>query len=207
MSTPNRVRGAWACLVVTLMLAAAAPTSAQTGERRFQVGVQLTTVASGEFDDTDTGFGGRVSWHPVGLVGVEAEVGLFPGDFAARPAFSRHRIEGLFGVTLGPRIGRLRPFARLRPGFVRFGEAPRPFACIAIFPPPLPCALAGGKTVSVTDLGGGAEWISGRAILRLDVGDRLVRYPGPAFTSDRTAHQDAFVSHDLRVAVGAGLAF
>lgn len=195
-------------VVLAVVLASATAIEAQTDAGRFQAGVQIVTVAAGEFDDTDTGVGARVSWQPTPLVGIEAELGLFPGEFADEPAFSRRRLEGLFGITAGPRLGSLRPFVKIRPGFVTFAEAPRPFACIRIFPPPLPCALAAGETVPAIDLGGGLEWLPGRrAFVRFDIGDRVVRYPGPALTSDRTAHQDAFVRHDLRIALGAGARF
>ena len=108
----------------------------------------------GEFEDTDVGIGVHFSWHPMVVVGAEAEVGIYPENFAGVPAFSGSRVEGLFGVTVGPGIGRLRPFAKLRPGFVTFHEAPEPLACIAIFPPPLPCALASGRTVFAIDWAG-----------------------------------------------------
>jgi hypothetical protein len=208
MGRPLHRHARAACLVAACLIGSAPSPAAQTEPQRFQAGVQLTAIASGEFDDTDLGIGGRVSWHPNGVLGVETEIGLFPGDFARRPAFSRSRVEALFGITAGPRIGRLRPFARVRPGFVRFDEAPAPFACILIFPPPLPCVLAGGATVAAIDLGGGAEWTAReRTFVRVDLGDRLMRYPGPAFTSDRTARQGSFAGHDLRVTIGAGLAF
>jgi hypothetical protein len=194
-------------VILTLLLAGATSTSAQTDQRQFQAGVHLAAIDSGEFNESDIGVGGRLSWHPGGLVGIEGELGLFSGDFAGRPAFSRRRIEGLFGITAGPRVGRLRVFAKARPGFVRFNEAPQPFACILIFPPPLSCAMAGGETVGAIDLGGGAEWSIGRNALRIDVGDRMMRYPGPALSSDRTAHEESFFGHDLRVAIGAGFGF
>ena len=53
------------------------------------------------------------------------------------------------------RIGRARLFGRLRPGLLRFGEAPGPIACILIFPPPLSCQLAAGKTLFALDVGAG----------------------------------------------------
>jgi hypothetical protein len=181
---------------------------AQTDERNVQLGVNLSAVSSGEFDSTDLGVGGRVSWHPVDLLGAEAEVTFYPSDFADEPAFSSSRLEGLFGVTIGPRIGRLRPFAKLRPGFVRFAEAPEPFPCILIFPPPLRCQLAAGETVLALDIGAGIEFLmTERAFARVDVGDRAVRFPGLVLDSDGTQREDAFFSHDFRFQLGGGLRF
>src|SRR5260221_651600 len=123
----------------------------------FELGVQLPVVRSGEFDRTDTGIGGRVAWRPTTPMGIEAEVNLYPRDFPGGTAFSRGRVEGLFGVTLGPTFKRARPFARLRPGFVQFREAPGPLVCVLIFPPPLSCTLASGRTVFALDVGGGVD--------------------------------------------------
>ena len=168
----------------------------------------LAGAVSGEFDTTDTGVGGRVSWHPVELVGVDAELAFYPRDLGDRVPFSAGRVEGLFGATVGPRLGSLRPFGKIRPGFLTFREAPAPIACILIFPPPLRCTLAGGRTLFALDVGGGVEWqSSGRAYVRLDAGDRIVRYPVPTIDSRGTIQRESLSSHDLRFSVGAGLRF
>jgi len=105
-------------------------------------------------------------------------------------------------------VGRARLFARVRPGFLRVQEAPGPLVCLAIFPPPLTCELASGRTLTVFDLGGGVDVAMGeRTFVRMDAGDRLVKYPGPVFDTDRKVHDEAFFGHDLRVAVAGGLRF
>jgi hypothetical protein len=182
-------------VITTAVLVAAGPDSAvaQSSPDRFELGVQIASAISSQFDRTDAGLGGRFSWHPAGLVGIEAEIDLYPGDFPGQRPFSRGRTEGLFGVTVGPSFDHVRPFARLRPGFMRFREAPQPFPCILIFPPPLSCALASGRTVFAFDIGGGVEvFATRRTFVRVDAGDRLLRYPGPAFDNNRTARVDAF---------------
>lgn len=181
---------------------------AQAGQGRFELGVQLTSAISSEFDEADLGVGGRFSWHPTGLIGIEAEIDGYPGDFPDPRPFSRARIEGLFGATVGPALGRVRPFARLRPGFISFREAPQPIVCILIFPPPLSCVLASGRTMFALDIGGGVEvFATRRTFVRVDAGDRLLKYPGPAFDTDRTAHAEGFFGHDFRFALGGGLTF
>jgi hypothetical protein len=58
------------------------------------------------------------------------------------------------------------------------------------------------------DIGGGVEVsLTDRTLLRIDVGDRAVRYSGPAFDRNGEAHEDAFFGHDLRITVGAGVVF
>jgi hypothetical protein len=172
---------------------------------RFEIGAQVVSIRSSEFDRADTGIGGRFSSHPIDVIGLEAEMTFYPGDFPDRSPFSRSRIEGLFGVTVGPRLGSVRPFAKLRPGFVTFRG--RPVACILIFPPPLSCVLAEGHTVFALDIGGGIELFAGpRTLIRVDAGDRLMKYPGPSFRDGRVA-QDDFFSHDFRMSAGAGVRF
>jgi hypothetical protein len=183
--------------------------AAQQDDSRFQVGGQVTSVASSEFDTTDVGFGARVSWNPVGLVGAEAEMTFYPDDLGVEGSeFSRGRVEGLFGMTVGPMIGPVRPFGKVRPGFVTFQEAPNPIVCVLIFPPPLSCTLAAGTTVFALDIGGGLELFpTARTFVRLDAGDRMVRYPGPALGSNGMVREEAFFSHDFRFAIGAGVRF
>ena len=181
---------------------------AQIPSQRFEVGVHVSSVTSGEFDGSDAGVGGRFTWFPVESAGVESEVTLYPGGFPDESPFSRGRTEGLFGITVGPRLERVRPFARLRAGFLNIREASQPFACILIYPPPLACTLAAGQTVPAFDLGGGVELLaSERLLVRIDVGDRLLKYAGPVLDADREVRNDSFYSHELRLAAGVAFRF
>jgi hypothetical protein len=88
-----------------------------------------------------------------------------------------------------------------------FRESPGPFACIAVFPPPLSCTLASGRTVFAFDVGGGVEfYATPRTFVRVDAGDLLLKYPGPVFDTNLTVRQ-TFYSHDFRFAAGAGVRF
>jgi hypothetical protein len=201
-------RGAIVIAIAGLVMAQPNPALAQSTSDRFELGAQVPSVISSQFDATDVGLGGRFAWHPVEPLGIESEINLYPEDFPDQRAFSGGRVEGLFGVTVGPRFGRLRPFARLRSGFLSIREAPQPFPCILIFPPPLSCALASGRTLVAVDIGGGVEvFATQRAFVRVDAGDRVLKYPGPVFARDFTRRDEAFFSHDFRFAAGAGLRF
>lgn len=173
----------------------------------FQVGAQVTVARSGEFDSSEFGFGGRLAWTPIALVGLESEITVYPAAFPDGLAFSGSRIEGLFGLTAGPRLGRVRAFARLRAGFLHYSG--KPIACVAIFPPPLNCLLAAGGNRPIVDLGGGVELFTGaRMFIRADAGNRMVGYPGPSFVRGMRRREDhGFFGHDLRVAIGAGFRF
>ena len=170
----------------------------------------LAVIAtSGQFDTTDAAIGGRVGWRSNPLIGIEAEVTVFPRDFPGDRPFSQGRVEALFGLTAGPSFGRLRPFAKFRPGFVTIREAAEPFACILIYPPPLACVLAIGRTLAAVDAGAGFEVGGSRGVFfRLEGGDRMIRYPGPVLDAALSRIRDgSFFDHDMRFALAAGVRF
>ena len=175
----------------------------------FEAGLHIPVARWSEFDGNDIGVGGRVTWKPSPLIGVEADLSWYPSDFPSDSfAFSGSRIEGLFGVTVGPQIDRVRPFAKVAGGFLRSAEAPEPFACIAIFPPPLNCLLAAGHTMPAFEIGGGVQFdVASSTFARVDVSGRWLRYPGPSFTSVPTVREDEFWGSDVRLSFGAGLRF
>lgn len=174
----------------------------------FEAGVHVASSEWSEFDGTDLGVGGRITWRPTSLLGVDADLTWYPSGFPDRIAFSGSRVEGLFGVTLGPQMNRIRPFAKAAAGFLRSSEAPEPFACIAIFPPPLSCLMAAGHTMPAYEIGGGVQVSTTRAsFLRIDVTDRILEYPGPTFGRDFDLIDDAFYGHALRFTIGGGFRF
>jgi hypothetical protein len=194
-----------ALLPALLVLLAATP-AARAGDSRLDASLQLSVTQHGTFDETDVGGGAQISYRLTGWLALDAHLNWFPGDLGD-PAFSGSRTQGLLGVKAGPHLGRSGVYAAVRPGFLRFGEAPAPFACILIYPPPLECSVAAGETALALDLMAGYQALLGeRTILRLEVGDGLVRYPGPAIT-DREIEDDAFWKHGLRVTVAVGWRF
>ena len=189
--------------IVAVLTFVAAPAAAQ---QHAEVAAQFVAARSSEFDATDKGLGVRFSWMPSEMIGADAEVNFFPSDLGGRTPFSVSRTEGLFGVTAGPRVGSLRPFAKLRPGCLTFRG--QPVVCILIFPPPLSCELAGGRTLFALDVGGGVELLSGsRTAIRIEAGDRMLKYPGPSFRTGGAVSQEDFYSHDFRFSAGAGVRF
>jgi hypothetical protein len=203
-----RNRTAVVLAIAGLVVARPSSAGAQSSPDRFELGAQVASAISSQFDEADVGLGARVSWHPAGWVGLEAEINGYPANFPRQSPFSRGRVEGLFGATVGGGFGRVRPFGRLRPGFLIFRESPEPLACILIFPPPLACALAPGRTLFALDIGAGVEvHATPKTFVRVDAGDLLMKFPGPALDNSRTPQQRAFFSHNFRFAAGAGLRF
>lgn len=194
-----------ALLPALLVLLAATP-AARAGDSRFDASLQLSVTQHGTFDETDAGGGAQVSYRLTGWLALDAHLNWFPGDLGD-PAFSGSRTQGLLGVKVGPHLDRNGVYAAVRPGFLRFGEAPAPFACILIYPPPLNCSLAAGETAFALDLTAGYQVLAGEnTVLRVEVGDGLVRYPGPAIT-DSELHEGSFWEHSLRVTLAVGWRF
>lgn len=183
--------------------------SSAAAAQSFEAGVHVPVAQWSEFDGNDIGIGGRLTWKPSSLIGVDADLAWYPSDFPSGGiAFSSSRIEGLFGVTVGPQLDRVRPFANVAAGFVRSSEAPEPFACIAIFPPPLNCLMAAGHTMPAFEIGGGVQIdVASRTFARVDVGGRWLRYPGPSFRVFPTVQEDNFWGSGVRLSFGAGLRF
>ena len=178
-------------------------------ENRLEVAAILATTFQYELDSADLGFGGRIGFQATPLFAIEAEMSFYPSNIPEQVPVTESRSEGLFGVKIGPRYDRFSVFGKARPGFVRFSSAPEPIACIAIFPPPLNCVLAEGRTMLALDLGGGFElYPTERTLVRIDVSSLLLRYPGPALTRDGEAvAEDAFWGGNLKLTFSAGLRF
>jgi hypothetical protein len=186
---------------VKASLCAAAVSLALTGVPVWggEVGVLISGQRFGEFDAFDAGLGLRGGYRFGRGFALEAELEHLPGALGGRVPFSASRT----GARLRARAGIAREswgaFAGLAPGVLRFGSAPEPIACIAVFPPPLECQLAAGKTVPALGLGGGLElFASGRVVVRLDVEDLLLRYPVSFRRENR-------VEHHARAALSFGL--
>ncbi len=195
-----------ACALVIGLLGTGQPAAAQSNRRDVSVHVVVETLR--ELESTDVGLSGRLGWRLSQWLTVEGEAGMFPVDLPVGRPVTAARAEVLAGVTVGPTLRRLRPYARLRAGGLRVAASPGPVACILIFPPPLTCELAGGRSMFAIDIGGGVEIsVSPRAFARVDIGNRLARFPGPAFDGDHVMHDGSFSVYDLRIAVGAGWRF
>lgn len=195
-------------LALAFLLLAFTPTLIHA-QSSFETDVHVANSRWSEFEGHDVGVGARVTWKPSTLVGVDADLTWYPSNFPGDTfAFSGYRLEGLFGVTAGPRINRVRPFVKAGAGFLKSSEAPEPFACIAIFPPPLNCLMASGRMRPVIEIGGGVEVsATDRTFVRVDVADRMIQYPAPTFNSDFEVIDEAFYGHALRFTVGLGFRF
>ena len=173
--------------VLVLLSLFAAPVRAQ----EMTVGASYTLLSLTYPDQIPNGFGGWLTWRFVDL-----GVNFFPED---HPIIGR-QTQLVAGVRGGVRTDRFGAFARVRPGMIHFSE--RFFApdivCVAIFPPPESCLI--DSTNFTVDLGGTVElYPSPRTVVRVDVGDSVVRFA-------RTG-QDAAWRHNFQLAAGGGFRF
>ena len=62
----------------------------------FEASVHFASSQWSEFDGNDLGLGGRLTWKPSSMIGVDADLTWYPSDFlrTASP-FSGSRFEGL----------------------------------------------------------------------------------------------------------------
>ena len=208
-TTPGLLRSSlslFPALALGAALLGSAPAHA-ADRPRADVSVELATTRYGVFEETAVGFGARLSYRPLDGLALDGGLVFAPGDLGEFAAFSGSQLEGLFGLRAGRRLGAASLYAALRSGFVSFSAAPEPIACITIFPPPLACVI-GGRTVLAANFGAGGEIPVGpRGLVRLEVGDLLLKYPGPAIANHESVLEESFWRHNLRAAVSVGFRF
>src|SRR5690349_17767219 len=177
--------------------------------QHFEASAHVAAAQWSEFDGNDIGAGGRFTFRPLPLIGIDADLTWYPSEFPPDTVaqFSAARVEGMFGATVGPKISRVRPFVKVAAGFLDVRASAKVFACIAIFPPPLACIM-GGQTMAAYEIGGGVQVDAiGPAFIRADLTGRFLKYPGPTFGSDRQLHDEGFLGGAPRFTLGAGVRF
>lgn len=189
-----------------------APT-AQPAAPRLEVGAQASFLHLSDFQTTNAGVGGRVSFDVTKWATIEGEADFFPSDDVLLPpstltpdlhvAYGRRRADAFFGVKMGVRRDRLGVFAKVRPGFTRLTSSGQP-QCVGDV-----CALAllvrpEYRTEFALDLGGVLEFYpSARTVARFELGDTMIRHRSvapPCWFSSCT-------SHNLSSRLGVGLRF
>jgi hypothetical protein len=190
--------------------------------KKFEVGAQFTAI---RIDDnpialaanerrTEPGVGGRFGYNLSRHVALEAEVNFFPRDYKGfvTPLSGGRITQGLFGVKAGVRKEHFGFFGKARPGFLRYGRT----VANVQFPngngpdPRDPFGFEFGSTTHLAlDLGGVVEYYpSRRTILRLDIGDTIVRYANiPVFDPSGQLIHVTERQHNAQVSVGFGFRF
>ncbi len=231
--------------VLAALLAFVAPqTRAQSSDSKFEVGGQFSalnlalvvvtsttsviclvppcpfTLSLARSRHLEPGFGGRIGYRVGDHVTLEAEGNFFPRD---RNFEDGSKVQGLFGAKVGSRWEKVGVFGKARPGFLYLSKgdfAPRTgVACIAIFPTPVACFDARGKTGLALDVGGVLElYPSPRTIVRFDVGDTIVHLgdrnvavsaipPFSTIPGGVIISRPAETTHNVQASVGFGFRF
>jgi hypothetical protein len=207
-------------LLLTLALHGSA--SAQSEERKLELGAQVTGIAASGFGDKDSlGGGGRVTYNLTKYVAIEGEL-----NYLTANSFDNYqRLQGQFGVKAGLRYKKFGVFGKVRPGFINTKQdflVQLPFPCD--FGPV--CTRAVSATDSYTgfslDVGGVADlYASKRIFLRVDVGDTIANsrepivlinppifgiQPPPIFFNNSfiAIPGRGVTSHNLQLSVGVG---
>lgn len=170
-----------------IFILAAAPSATRAQEHdapKVEVGAQFSSLSvtppSSIGTENATGFGGRVTYNFNDHVAVEAEGNFYP-ESTFRNYVTGGRAEQVqFGLKVGKRFENFGVFAKVRPGFISFGEAQK----VTQVP-----VVTGGitdvvntftnerKTHFTTDVGGVLElYPSRRVLVRFDFGDTVIRY-------------------------------
>lgn len=213
-------------LIVGLVLAvvngtARGQSEPQSHMSRIEVGAQVSVLDIKDahgltdlFPRREFGFGGRVSYNLNSNFALEAEINLFPRDFRKFTTnFTGGRMtEGLFGLKAGIRKNNFGVFGKFRPGFESSGHAAVPRFLNGNGPDPQ--NPFGFERIRATqfalDVGGVVElYPSRQTIVRFDIGDTIVRYPGILFTnlSDGSLITETVYSHTLQFSAGVGFRF
>jgi hypothetical protein len=204
------------CLVLATLLVVCSPVTraaAQSVPPRLEGGVHAAFLRSSDFNTTNTGIGGRLSFNFTRWLALEAEGTFFPSDDVVLPTsssmpdlsviYERARTDAFFGVKFGKRTDTLGLFVKARPGFTRLtGNGPR---CVGP-----ECALIllirpEYLTEFAMDLGGVVElYPSARTIARFEIGDVLIKHRSVAPPCWGTG---CGTTHNLATRIGVGVRF
>ncbi|HEU4593684.1 MAG TPA: outer membrane beta-barrel protein [Pyrinomonadaceae bacterium] len=165
------------------------------GTRKFEVGVQFSSLGLNEPDrsfgggvifgglgvNTEAGFGARLGYNFNEHVAVEAEGNFFPRRRFSDTTQGGYPVQLQAGAKVGRRFERFGLFFKARPGFVGFTDVLELERVeTAIFggePFPFPVFSSHWKNYFSMDLGGVFEVYPTRRVLaRFDFGDTIIRY-------------------------------
>lgn len=207
----------YAILVMSCLLLANSHSMAQIDDHKFEVGGVFTSLTLSDFkaralptiasgDSTVRGLGGRFGYNFTDNFAIEAEGNFFPETHLGNEEFGQ-KLQGFLGVKAGMRNRWAGAFAKARPGVMWFGDFSSQGTCTG-FTFGSSCHVSHEKDFAM-DVGGIAEFYpTERAIIRVDVGDTIVRYPERTFgIFNNPSVLRAETKHNLQISVGFGWRF
>lgn len=211
-----------AALIFIFVVATPATLAQEHDAPKVEVGAQFSSLSitppNAFGTENATGFGGRVTYNLNDHVAVEAEDNFYPTSTSRTYVTGGTAEQMQFGLKVGKRFEKFGVFAKVRPGFISFGEAQRVTQ--------LPVATGNiidivnvftdeRKTHFTTDVGGVLElYPSRRVLVRFDFGDTLIRYgehdeAGPVFlgSPDTIFRVPAEIKHNFQFTGGVSYRF
>ncbi len=193
------------------------PINAQVADHKFEVGGFFTSITLADFeervspgfgtgDSTVNGIGGRLTYNFNENFAIDGEGSFFPSAHFNNDEVGQ-KMQGFVGVKAGVRNKWVGAFAKARPGVMWFGEFTSRGDCT-------PTSF--GRTCGVDhekdfalDLGGVVEFYPAeRAIIRVDVGNTLIRYQDRTFgTFGTPVVVDGGFKSNFQVSLGFGWRF
>ncbi len=166
---------------------------------RYEVGVHISTLSVEARGDHDTSLGGRFTYNLNNYLSLEAEGNRFLQTYEGG---GTNEDQGLFGLKAGIRKNKFGVFAKVRPGYTRFGFLGTSSS---------PNSFGQAHTRFTTDVGGVVEYYIHRHLaFRVDVGDTMINFKKGDFFY-RRLDEPQFVrsglSHNLQVNIGVAFRF
>jgi hypothetical protein len=212
-------------IVAALVCALApAPVPAQSEQPKIEWSTQYSALHLSDFDTWMQGVGTRGSFNFNRHVSLEGEVNFLfprgavnPSSAVAIPSpfyLGERATQGLFGVKAGVSGSKFGLFGKLRPGLIHFNKSSCQGGviidgrCYGSLIPGSTCRDANGNIIPclqslagenrfALDLGGVIEFYpTRRFVIRMDLGDTLIRNSQPGQTS-----------HNLQLGTGFGIRF
>ncbi len=195
------------------MLCAVAGTAAAQSASRLDVAIQASVLRLDGSTATAAGIGGRFSFDLTRRIALDAEATFFPNDdFDARLVapttvgeqglvYHRRRVDLFGGVKVALLQGsRVAVFGKVRPGLTRLSD--RGVECIGDVCALILIALPQYRNEFALDAGGIVEvYPTGRTILRVDIGDTIIRHRSAAPPCNNCS------THNVGTRFGVGFRF
>lgn len=199
------------------LLVFAMPISAQVTDHKFEAGGFFTSITLTDFKDrvlpgfatgdaTVNGVGGRLTYNFNENFAIDGEGSFFPSNHFNNDEIGQ-KTQAFVGVKAGVRNKWVGGFVKARPGAMWFGEITSRGDCS-----PTPLGRICGvdhETDFALDLGGVVEFYPAeRAIIRVDVGNTLVRYQDrPLGTFGSPTIVEGGFKSNFQVSLGFGRRF
>jgi hypothetical protein len=193
-------------LSFVMLVACVAGAHAQSAldDHKFEIGGQYTAIGLDDFDVVN-GVGARIGYNFNRHFALDAEASFFP-----RTKFGNEQVaqkaQGFAGVKAGGRTKYAGVFAKLRPGAMSIGEITSGFDCNSTS---FGSVCRSRKSHVALDAGAVAElYPSRRSIIRLDVGDTMIRLRRASRNFfNGTSQSSTDLTHNLQISIGFGYRF